>query len=35
MARKPPRWLVPGDTVSIHIEKIGTFTNPVTDDPLH
>jgi 2-keto-4-pentenoate hydratase/2-oxohepta-3-ene-1,7-dioic acid hydratase in catechol pathway len=30
MARKPePRWLKPGDTVSIEIEKIGTLTNPV------
>lgn len=29
MARKPPRWLRPGDTVSIEIEKIGTLTNPV------
>jgi 2-keto-4-pentenoate hydratase/2-oxohepta-3-ene-1,7-dioic acid hydratase in catechol pathway len=30
MARKPPRWLRPGDSVSIEIEKIGTLTNPVT-----
>jgi 2-keto-4-pentenoate hydratase/2-oxohepta-3-ene-1,7-dioic acid hydratase in catechol pathway len=30
MARKPePRWLRPGDTVSIEIETIGTLTNPV------
>ena len=29
MARKPPRWLRPGDSVSIEIEKIGTLTNPV------
>ncbi|MDQ2798802.1 MAG: fumarylacetoacetate hydrolase family protein [Armatimonadota bacterium] len=29
MARKPPRWLKPGDIVSIEIEKIGTLTNPV------
>lgn len=29
MARKPPRWLAPGDEVSIEIEKIGTLTNPV------
>jgi 2-keto-4-pentenoate hydratase/2-oxohepta-3-ene-1,7-dioic acid hydratase in catechol pathway len=30
MAAKPePRWLRPGDTVSIEIEKIGTLTNPV------
>lgn len=30
MAAKPtPRWLRPGDTVSIEIEQIGTLTNPV------
>ena len=29
MARTPPRWLAPGDEVSIEIEKIGTLTNPV------
>jgi 2-keto-4-pentenoate hydratase/2-oxohepta-3-ene-1,7-dioic acid hydratase in catechol pathway len=29
MAQKPPRWLRPGDSVSIEIEKIGTLTNPV------
>lgn len=29
MARKPPRWLRPGDEVSIVIEGIGTLTNPV------
>ena len=29
MARKPPRWLRPSDTVSIEIEKIGTLTNLV------
>jgi 2-keto-4-pentenoate hydratase/2-oxohepta-3-ene-1,7-dioic acid hydratase in catechol pathway len=29
MARKPPRWLQPGDTVSVEIEGIGTLTNPV------
>jgi len=33
MAQKPPRWLKPGDTVSIEIEKIGTLTNPVIDEP--
>ncbi len=30
MASKPPRWLKPGDSVTIDIEKIGTLTNPVT-----
>ena len=29
MARKPPRWLVPGDEVTIEIEGIGKLTNPV------
>jgi len=34
MARTPQRWLQPGDTVSIEIEKIGTLTNPVVEEPL-
>jgi 2-keto-4-pentenoate hydratase/2-oxohepta-3-ene-1,7-dioic acid hydratase in catechol pathway len=29
MAANPPRWLSPGDKVSVEIEKIGTLTNPV------
>jgi 2-keto-4-pentenoate hydratase/2-oxohepta-3-ene-1,7-dioic acid hydratase in catechol pathway len=29
MARQPPLWLKPGDSVSVEIEKIGTLTNPV------
>jgi 2-keto-4-pentenoate hydratase/2-oxohepta-3-ene-1,7-dioic acid hydratase in catechol pathway len=29
MASKPPRWLKPGDSVIIEIEKIGRLTNPV------
>ena len=29
MAANPPRWLNPGDTVSVEIERIGTLTNPV------
>lgn len=29
MARKPPVWLKPGDSVSIDIDRIGTLTNPV------
>jgi 2-keto-4-pentenoate hydratase/2-oxohepta-3-ene-1,7-dioic acid hydratase in catechol pathway len=33
MAQKPPRWLRPGDSVSIEIEKIGTLTNPVENEP--
>ena len=34
MARKPPCWLKAGDTVSIEIEKIGTLTNPVANEPV-
>ena len=33
MARKPPRWLRAGDSVTIEIEKIGALTNPVADEP--
>jgi 2-keto-4-pentenoate hydratase/2-oxohepta-3-ene-1,7-dioic acid hydratase in catechol pathway len=33
MARTPRRWLLAGDTVSVEIEKIGTLTNPVADEP--
>ncbi len=33
MAAIPPRWLVPGDVVSVQIEKIGTLTNPVQCEP--
>jgi len=29
MARNPPRWLKPGDNVTVDIEKIGALTNPV------
>ena len=29
MARNPPRWLKPGDVVTIEIEGIGQLTNPV------
>ena len=29
MARKPPRWLAPGDVVTIEIERVGQLTNPV------
>jgi 2-keto-4-pentenoate hydratase/2-oxohepta-3-ene-1,7-dioic acid hydratase in catechol pathway len=32
MAQKPPRWLRPGDEVSIEIEKIGILTNPVVNE---
>jgi len=33
MARKPPVWLKPGDSVTIEIEKIGRLTNPVEIEP--
>jgi 2-keto-4-pentenoate hydratase/2-oxohepta-3-ene-1,7-dioic acid hydratase in catechol pathway len=32
MARTPPRWLKPGDTVTVEIEKIGSLTNPVIEE---
>lgn len=32
MARKPPLWLKPGDTVTIEIEHIGQLTNPVVEE---
>lgn len=33
MARTPPRWLSPGDEVTIEIERIGSLTNPVALEP--
>jgi 2-keto-4-pentenoate hydratase/2-oxohepta-3-ene-1,7-dioic acid hydratase in catechol pathway len=33
MAAVPPRWLAPGDIVSVEIEKIGRLTNPVQFEP--
>ena len=33
MARKPPVWLKAGDRLTIEIEKIGSLTNPVVDEP--
>lgn len=33
MARQPPVWLKPGDTVTIEIDKIGQLTNPVENEP--
>ena len=33
MARTPPRWLQPGDTVEIEVEKIGRLSNPVALEP--
>lgn len=31
-ARKPPVWLKAGDTVTVELEKIGSLTNPVTNE---
>lgn len=31
MARKPPLWMKPGDSVTIEIEGIGSLTNPVSE----
>lgn len=33
-ARRPPRWLLPGDRCSITIQQIGTLSNPVAEEPL-
>jgi 2-keto-4-pentenoate hydratase/2-oxohepta-3-ene-1,7-dioic acid hydratase in catechol pathway len=33
-ARKPPRWLKPGDVVTVTIEKIGSLSNPVAEEPV-
>lgn len=33
MARKPPRWLAPGDEVIVEIERIGRLKNPVLLEP--
>ncbi len=34
MAMDPPRWLAPGDEVTVEIEGIGTLTNRVEAEPL-
>jgi 2-keto-4-pentenoate hydratase/2-oxohepta-3-ene-1,7-dioic acid hydratase in catechol pathway len=31
-ARKPQRWLLPGDVVTVTIEKIGALVNPVAEE---
>lgn len=33
MARKPPVFLQPGDTVTVEIDGIGQLTNPVAEEP--
>lgn len=32
-ARKPPRWLEPGDEVTVDIPGVGRLSNPVVDEP--
>lgn len=32
MGRTPPRWLQPGDVVTVEIERIGQLTNPVAEE---
>ncbi|MBZ5618866.1 MAG: fumarylacetoacetate hydrolase family protein [Acidobacteriia bacterium] len=32
-ARKPPRWLKPGDEVAVRVEGIGELVNPVVAEP--
>nr|NLD40355.1 fumarylacetoacetate hydrolase family protein [Actinomycetales bacterium] len=32
--REPPRFLAPGDTISVEIPGIGILTNPVVGDPV-
>jgi 2-keto-4-pentenoate hydratase/2-oxohepta-3-ene-1,7-dioic acid hydratase in catechol pathway len=34
MARKPPRWLQHGDTVTVEVEGVGVLNNPVHEEPL-
>ena len=34
MARKPPVWLKPGDTVEVEIDHLGTLRNPVVAEPI-
>jgi 2-keto-4-pentenoate hydratase/2-oxohepta-3-ene-1,7-dioic acid hydratase in catechol pathway len=33
LARQPPRWLVPGDTVRVEIDRVGVLENPVVAEP--
>jgi 2-keto-4-pentenoate hydratase/2-oxohepta-3-ene-1,7-dioic acid hydratase in catechol pathway len=32
LARKPPLWMKPGDTVQVEIEKLGKLVNPIIDE---
>ena len=31
-ARKPPRWLVEGDSVDVEVEQVGVLTNPIISE---
>jgi 2-keto-4-pentenoate hydratase/2-oxohepta-3-ene-1,7-dioic acid hydratase in catechol pathway len=33
LMRQPPRWLVPGDTVAVEVERVGRLENPVVAEP--
>jgi 2-keto-4-pentenoate hydratase/2-oxohepta-3-ene-1,7-dioic acid hydratase in catechol pathway len=33
MMRQPPRWLVPGDTVTVEVEHVGRLENPIVAEP--
>ncbi len=35
MASEPPRWLLPGDSVRIEIDRIGSLDNPVVEEKPH
>jgi 2-keto-4-pentenoate hydratase/2-oxohepta-3-ene-1,7-dioic acid hydratase in catechol pathway len=34
MARNPPVFLQPGDTVTVEIDRVGRLTNPVAEESL-
>lgn len=34
MGRSPARWLQPGETVTVEIEKIGSLTNPICEEKI-
>jgi 2-keto-4-pentenoate hydratase/2-oxohepta-3-ene-1,7-dioic acid hydratase in catechol pathway len=34
MARAPKRWLQPGETVTVEIERIGKLSNPIVNEPV-
>jgi 2-keto-4-pentenoate hydratase/2-oxohepta-3-ene-1,7-dioic acid hydratase in catechol pathway len=34
VSQSPPRWLRPGDTVTVEVDSVGALTNPVLEEPL-